>query len=67
MVERTGHCTFLSLHYEWIPDYCQHCNVIGHAPANCRWQKPKDFSREADDTRRGRLRETKVLLGEREL
>ncbi|KAL8458490.1 hypothetical protein ACS0TY_036129 [Phlomoides rotata] len=35
MFERAGHCSFVSVHYECLPEFCKFCNVIGHATGHC--------------------------------
>lgn len=31
MRERVGHCAFVSLKYERLPNFYTHCNIIGHS------------------------------------
>lgn len=53
MIERTGHCTFVSISYERLSDYCPHCSMMGYSATNCKRQPPKDIT---SDDRRGRIR-----------
>lgn len=60
MLERQGHCCFVSLSYEWLPSFCPQCNVVGHSTTTCRKNKPPPASKglDSDDvSRRGRSRE----------
>jgi hypothetical protein len=37
MVEREG-CEFpVEVEYEWLPEFCTHCQILGHSVTNCRW------------------------------
>jgi hypothetical protein len=45
LVERTGFAFFVDVEYENLPDFCDHCNIIGHKFDNCKKRKesaPKD-------------------------
>lgn len=45
MYERSGHNLISSVGYELHPEYCIHCQIIGHSIANCRTfmgKRPKD-------------------------
>ncbi|KAL8466114.1 hypothetical protein ACS0TY_035284 [Phlomoides rotata] len=35
MFEREGHCSFVSIQYERLPDFCKFCSVIGHTTGHC--------------------------------
>ncbi|KAL8497099.1 hypothetical protein ACS0TY_020687 [Phlomoides rotata] len=35
MFELEGHCSFVSIQYERLPDFCKFCSVIGHTTRNC--------------------------------
>lgn len=39
MVERTGHCAFVSIAYEYLPEFCSHCRVVGHSVSKCSQHK----------------------------
>jgi hypothetical protein len=41
MVEREGFAFPLTIEYERLPDFCKHCNSIGHDVSNCRWLYPR--------------------------
>jgi len=41
MVEREGFAFTLAIEYEGLPDFCNHCQSIGHNVANCRWLYPR--------------------------
>lgn len=36
LVERTGYAFFVELAYEKIPEFCDHCKMVGHNVAECR-------------------------------
>jgi hypothetical protein len=36
LVERKGFAFFVDLDYENLPDFCTHCNMIGHYVENCK-------------------------------
>jgi len=40
MVEREGFAFPMEVVYEWIPDFCSHCQIIEHHASNCRWVYP---------------------------
>jgi len=40
MVEREGFAFPIEVTYEWIPEFCSHCQVIGHHVSTCRWVHP---------------------------
>ncbi|KAL8523002.1 hypothetical protein ACS0TY_013098 [Phlomoides rotata] len=35
MFERAGHCSFVGVQYERLPDYYKFCNMIGHVTGLC--------------------------------
>ncbi|KAL8506447.1 hypothetical protein ACS0TY_017368 [Phlomoides rotata] len=35
MFERAGHCSFMGVQYERLPDFCKFCNRIGHITGHC--------------------------------
>jgi len=37
MVEREGYAFPIAIEYEGLPDFCIHCNSIGHNVSSCRW------------------------------
>lgn len=41
MIERTGHCLFVSLSYENLPNFCPHCSMVGHSITRCTKFKGK--------------------------
>ena len=36
ILERDGHSFFVNIEYENLPDFCSHCQSVGHAVINCR-------------------------------
>jgi len=40
MVEREGFAFPVEVTYEWIPEFCSHCQIIGHHVSTCRWVYP---------------------------
>jgi hypothetical protein len=36
LVERKGYAFFVDLDYENLPDFCTHCNMVGHYVDNCK-------------------------------
>lgn len=59
MVELTGHCTFVSISYESVPESCPQCNIIGHSSATCWKQKPDGDSSKGRGRSRDRTAQTK--------
>jgi len=39
-VEREGYAFPLEVEYEWLPDFCTHCQILGHSITNYRWLHP---------------------------
>jgi hypothetical protein len=39
-VERDGYQFKLGVVYERLPEFCNHCNIIGHNFATCKWLHP---------------------------
>ena len=37
MVESEGFAFGVEVTYEWLPDFCSHCQTLGHDFTNCRW------------------------------
>ncbi|KAL8472351.1 hypothetical protein ACS0TY_029536 [Phlomoides rotata] len=35
MFEQAGHCSFVSVQYERLPELCKLCSIIGHATGHC--------------------------------
>ncbi|WJX63397.1 hypothetical protein P8452_48286 [Trifolium repens] len=49
LVERKGYAFFVELEYEYIPEFCHGCNVIGHSFDQCkRRNKEEDIPKERD-------------------
>lgn len=40
-VEREGYAFNVEVAYEWLPDFCTHCQIIGHDVSACRWLYPR--------------------------
>ncbi|KAL8498925.1 hypothetical protein ACS0TY_022040 [Phlomoides rotata] len=56
MFERAGHCSFVGVQYERLPEFCKFCNVIGHTTGHCggnnnrqRNGKPNPTTQKGDD------------------
>ncbi|KAL8472996.1 hypothetical protein ACS0TY_029999 [Phlomoides rotata] len=54
MFERAGHCSFVGVQYERLPEFCKFCNVLGHATglcvgANSRSKSGKATTNKGDD------------------
>lgn len=45
MFERAGHCSIALVGYEPHPDFCMHCQIVGHSFINYRSRK-KDSNKE---------------------
>jgi len=41
IVEREGYAFTVEVAYEWMPDFCSHCQNIGHDVTACRWIYPR--------------------------
>jgi len=39
-VEREGYAFNVEVDYEWLPEFCTHCQTIGHDISSCRWLYP---------------------------
>jgi len=37
VVKMKGVTFHLEVSYEWMLDYCSHCQIIGHHASTCRW------------------------------
>jgi len=37
MVEREGFSFCVEVAYDWLPNFCSHCQNLGHNVTNCRW------------------------------
>jgi len=40
IVERKGYAFNVEVAYEWLPEFCTHCQTIGHDVSSCRWLYP---------------------------
>ena len=40
-VEREGYSFVVEVAYEWLPNFCSHCQNIGHDVTACRWLYPR--------------------------
>jgi len=43
-VEREGYAFNIEVVYKWLPDFCTHCQNIGHDVSVCRWLYPRQES-----------------------
>jgi len=59
MVEREGYALNVEVFYEWFPDLCSQCKVIGHCVSNYRRLHPLKEDNKDD---RKKIMETKHLL-----
>jgi len=50
MVEREGFAFPLAIEYEGLPDFCKHCQSIGHDVPKCRWLHPRKDDANNKDT-----------------
>ena len=41
LVEREGFSFPVEVVYEWIPEFCSHCQNLGHDVTSCRWLYPR--------------------------
>ncbi|KAK6118868.1 hypothetical protein DH2020_047388 [Rehmannia glutinosa] len=48
MVERIGHCSFVSFSYINLPEFCVNCRIVGHQIKNCRQVKSKEVQQKDD-------------------
>jgi hypothetical protein len=51
LVERKGFAFFVDLDYENLPDFCTHCNMIGHYVENCKNLQAQDHNKKEVDTK----------------
>jgi len=49
-VEREGFTFNVEVAYEWLPDFCTHCQNIGHNVSACRWLYPRKDSNANKET-----------------
>jgi hypothetical protein len=62
MVEREDFAFPIEVEYEWLPDFCSHCQILRHSVANCRWLHPKtDLNLDRDNTKKVQDKEKKVV------
>lgn len=48
MIEKDGYSFFATVEYERLPEFCTHCQIIGHSLVNCFKAKGKEMK--LDDT-----------------
>ncbi|GFQ07002.1 nuclear pore complex protein nup85 [Phtheirospermum japonicum] len=41
MIEREGYCGYISIRYEYLPDFCSFCKTVGHLVGSCPSYKPR--------------------------
>jgi hypothetical protein len=58
LVERTGYAFFVDLEYENLPEFCTHCNMIGHYVEICKKVQGK-VSHEENQSQEDRVRNKK--------
>jgi len=47
MVERDRFAFPVKVEYEWLQEFCSHCQILGHSVVNCRWLHPeKDLNKD---------------------
>jgi len=49
-VEREGFAFNVEVSYEWLPDFCTHCQTIRHDVSACRWLYPRKETNAHKDT-----------------
>ena len=61
-MEREGFAFPIEVDYEWLPDFCSHCQILGHSVVNCRWLHPeKDLNLDKDNTKKVQDKGKKVV------
>jgi hypothetical protein len=59
MVEREGYAFPVEVEYEWLPNFCTHCQILGHSVTNCRWLHPeKVVNKDSENSPWFRTKET---------
>lgn len=48
MLERTGHCGFVSITYERLTAFCPHCTMLRHSSADCKRQRKMEKEGQKD-------------------
>jgi hypothetical protein len=65
-VERKGFTFFVDLDYENLPDFCTHCNMIGHYVENCKNLQAQDHNKkEVDNKMKSKLENPKPRVEKR--
>lgn len=41
LVEREGFSFPVEVIYEWMPEFCSHCENLGHNVSGCQWLYPR--------------------------
>jgi len=54
LVEREGGSYPVEVVYERIPDFCLHCQTLGHDVTNCRWLYPRKEDMSKDKVAKGK-------------
>jgi len=54
IVEREGASYPVEVVYERIPDFCSHCQTLGHDVTNCRWLYPRKDVMSKDKVAKGK-------------
>jgi hypothetical protein len=66
LVERKGFAFFVDLDYENLPDFCTHCNMIGHYVENCKNLQAQDHNKkEVDNKMKSKLEKPKPRVEKR--
>jgi len=68
MVERKGFAFKLAdeYEYEWMPDFCSHCQIIDHDVTAYRWIMPKQALEKIDRSNKWTLKRTIQKFVEKE-
>jgi hypothetical protein len=62
MVEQEGLPFKLEVVYEWLSDYCLHCQMIGHDVMACRWLHPKQIVEKIDQGKKNILSQNVIRI-----
>lgn len=55
LVEREGFSFKVKVNYKWLPNFCSHCQNIGHNVLSCRWlYRPKESTVSTNNVIKGK-------------
>ena len=49
LVEREGFSFSIEVVYEWMPEFCTHCQNLGYNVTSCRWMYPRKKNNEPSE------------------